>query len=151
MRTKWLDLAPFLGAILLALVCGYLLGRLVTERGALVPPPMAMRDASRPLVPTVHLDGVYNGSLRGSMIGSARIFLDGQQVVPDQSGAFLIPAGSLLTNNIEITVPEGMRFVASRRGKKYYPVDSASASALSPANRVYFSTAEEAVGAGYRR
>lgn len=151
MRTKWLDLAPFLGCILLALVCGYLLGRLVTERRSLAFTPIEMRNVSRPLIPTVRLDGVYNGSLRGSMIGSARLLLEGQQVVPDQSGAFLVPAGSLLTNKIEITVPEGMRFVASRRGQKYYPVDSVPASNLSPQNRVYFRTAAEAERAGYRR
>ncbi|MDD5103301.1 MAG: hypothetical protein PHX93_02780 [Candidatus Peribacteraceae bacterium] len=151
MRTKWLDLAPFVGALLLALVCGYLLGRLITERSALSSAPIQMRDLSRPLIPTVHLDGVYNGSLRGSMIGEARLFLGGIQITPDQSGAFLVPAGTLLTNQIEITVPAGMRFVASKRGQKYYPVDSASASNLAPANRVYFRTAEEAEGAGYRR
>jgi hypothetical protein len=151
MRTKWLDLAPFLGAILLALVCGYLLGRLITERRSLVSAPMQMRDLSRPLVPTVHLDGVYNGQLKGTMLGEARLFLEDHQVVPDQSGAFLVPAGSLLTNKIEITVPSEMRFVASRRGQKYYPVESASASNLAPANRIYFRTAEEAEGAGYRR
>jgi len=151
MRTKWLDLAPFLGAILLALICGYLLGRLITERRALPVTAMTMRDLSRPLIPTVHLDGVFNGQLKGTMLGDARLFLGSGQVMPDQSGAFLIPAGSLLTNKIEITVPAGMRFVASKRGQKYYPVESASASALAPANRVYFRTAEEAEGAGYRK
>lgn len=151
MRTKWLDLAPFLGCVLLALVCGYLLGRLVTERRSLVASPMVMRDLSRPLVATVRLDGVFNGSLKGAMRGEVRFFLGSEQVLPDASGAFLVPAGSLLTNKIEITVPEGMRFVASRRGKKYYPVDSASASNLAPANRIYFRTAAEAEGAGYRK
>lgn len=151
MRTKWLDLAPFLGAILLALICGYLLGRLITERRAFVSTPMQMRDLSRPLVSTVHLDGVYNGQLKGAMLGDARLFLGSEQVMPDQSGAFLVSAGALLINNIEITVPAGMRFVASKRGQKYYPVESASASALAPANRVYFRTAQEAEGAGYRK
>ncbi|MDO8469253.1 MAG: hypothetical protein Q7S29_05875 [Candidatus Peribacter sp.] len=151
MHKKWLDLAPFLGCVLLALVCGYLLGRLITERRTLVSVPMQMRDVSRPLVPTVRVEGVVNGQLKGSMVGSARLFLDGTQVMSDQSGAFLVPAGSLLTNKIEITVPSGMRFVASRRGKKYYPVDSASASNLAPSNRVYFRTAEEAERAGYRK
>jgi len=151
MRTKWLDLAPFLGAILLALVCGYLLGRLITERRALPNTSMEMRDLSRPLIPTVHLDGIINGSLKGTMLGEARLFLGTSQILPDGSGAFLVPAGTLLTNQIEITVPSGMRFVASRRGQKYYPVESASASALSPSNRVYFRTAEEAEGAGYRK
>lgn len=151
MHTKWLDLAPFAGALLLAFVCGYLLGRLITERRTLVSAPMQMRDLSRPLVPTVRVEGVVNGQLKGALFGEARFFLGGKQIVPDQSGSFVVPAGSLLTNTIEITVPEGMRFVASRRGKKYYPVDSASASNLAPANRVYFKTAEEAEGAGYKR
>lgn len=151
MRPKWLDLAPFIGALLLALVCGYLLGRLITERRSLVVSPMAMRDLSRPPVPTVNLEGVFNGQLKGTMIGEARFFLASKQIVPDQSGAFLVPAGTLLTNQIEITIPAGMRFVASKRGQKYYPVESASASALAPSNRIYFRTAQEAEGAGYRR
>ncbi|MDD5040992.1 MAG: hypothetical protein PHX87_01150 [Candidatus Peribacteraceae bacterium] len=151
MQKKWLDLAPFLGAVLLALVCGYLLGRLITEQRSLVKTSIEVRDLSRPPVPTVHLDGVYNGSLKGSMLGEARLFLGSTQITPDASGAFLVPAGSLLTNKVEIAIPTGMRFVASKRGQKYYPVESASASNLSPANRIYFSTAEEAEGAGYRR
>ncbi|ALM09450.1 MAG TPA: hypothetical protein DEB30_05715 [Candidatus Peribacter riflensis] len=151
MRTKWLDLAPFIGGMLLALVCGYLLGRLITERRSLPDTPITVRDLSQPIVPTIHLDGVFNGQLKGTMLGEARLFLGSKHIVPDLSGSFLVPAGTLLTNNVEITVPAGMRFVASKRGQKYYPVDSASASALSPANRVYFRTAEEAEGAGYRK
>ncbi len=151
MRSKWLDLAPFLGAILLALIVGYLLGRLITERRTLPHTPMTMRDLGRPPVPTVHIDGVFNGQIRGMMHGEARLFLAGDQILPDQSGAFLTPAGRLLVNNVEITVPDGMRFVASKRGKKYYPVTSASAANLAPENRVYFRTAEEAQAAGYRK
>jgi hypothetical protein len=42
-----------------------------------------------------------------------------------------------------------MRFVASRRGKRYYPVSSREGERLVPENRLYFRTAEEAERAGY--
>ncbi|MDD4761990.1 MAG: hypothetical protein PHZ25_03150 [Candidatus Pacebacteria bacterium] len=148
---KWLDLAPLLGAILLALIVGYLLGRLITERRTLPHTPMTMRDLGRSSVPTVHIDGVFNGQIRGMVRGEARLFLAGDQILPDQSGAFLTPAGPFLVNNVTITVPAGMRFVASKRGQKYYAITSASAANLAPENRVYFSSEEEAEGAGYRK
>lgn len=151
MLRRFLDLLPLLGALLLTLVCGYLLGRIITERRSLPSAPFIQRDLSRPPVPTVKLDGVYNSELKGSMVGNARLFLGSEQVTPDASGAFLVPAGTLLTNHVSITVPAGMRFVASRRGKKYYPVGSAAAEGLAPANRVYFHTGEEASQAGYTR
>lgn len=40
-------------------------------------------------------------------------------------------------------------FVASKDGKKYYPSDSAAAHKIKEENRVEFTTAEEAEGAGY--
>ncbi len=54
-------------------------------------------------------------------------------------------------NVIEVFVPAGMQFVASRKGKKYYAVDSAGGEKLTPENRVYFRTAAEAEAAGYQR
>ena len=52
---------------------------------------------------------------------------------------------------IEVRVPAGMQFVASRKGKKYYAVDSAGGERIVPKNRVYFETAQEAESAGYVR
>lgn len=150
MFKKWLELAPFVSALLLMFVCGYLLGRLITKRSVPLA-PFVQGDFGRPPIPTVKLEGVYNGELKGAMIGEARLFLGGKQVTTDASGAFLVSATGLLTNHVSITVPPDMRFVASRKGKKYYPVDSAAAENLAPTNRVYFKTEEEARGAGYTR
>jgi len=44
-----------------------------------------------------------------------------------------------------------MQFVASKRGKKYYPVRSGEAQRIVPENRVYFESALQAEGAGYVR
>jgi hypothetical protein len=46
---------------------------------------------------------------------------------------------------------EGMKFVASKQGKKYYPVGSAQAENLKPENRLYFPDAAAAEAAGYVR
>lgn len=45
--------------------------------------------------------------------------------------------------------PEGAKFVASKTGKKHYEIDSAQGKKIKGENRVYFTTAEEAVAAGY--
>ncbi len=46
-------------------------------------------------------------------------------------------------------VPEGMAFVASKSGKKFYPVDSAQGKKIKGDKRVFFKTEKEAEEAGY--
>jgi hypothetical protein len=99
----------------------------------------------------VHIDGIRNGSLVGSVHGDVRLVAGDHVVQPDASGAFAIHDTQLLTNVVTISIPDGMHFVASKKGKKYYPVDSASAQNLSLDNRVYFPTASAAEAAGYSR
>lgn len=40
-------------------------------------------------------------------------------------------------------------YVASRRGKRFYPVDCSAAASIVSKNRVYFNTSEEAIQKGY--
>lgn len=108
-------------------------------------------DETPPTVPVVRIDGIHNGALVGSVSGNARLVAGARIILPAASGSFAISDSKLLTNMIEIHVPPGMRFVASKRGKKYYPVTSASAAGLSPANRVYFPSAQAAEKAGYKK
>lgn len=49
----------------------------------------------------------------------------------------------------EAEVPEGMMFVASKDGKKYYSVDAAAGKKIKGDKRVYFATEAEAEEAGY--
>lgn len=105
---------------------------------------------TRSLVPTVLLHRMENGELVGEMLGSVRMFLGDDQIIPNGSGAFRVPAGILKNDVRPIAAPEGMRFVASRKGKRFYPVSSKQAQGLSPKNRVYFPTEEAAKAAGYR-
>lgn len=142
---------PAIGALLLACVFGYLAGRVVTCRLDLPQTSMTLTDDMRPPVPTVRIDGVRNGYLEGVIIGEGRLVFGGHPIVTDGSGAFRVPANPILTNAITVTVPEGMRFVASKNGSKYYAVGSSGGAQIAPINRVYFRTAAEAEAAGYTK
>lgn len=135
-------------AIFFALLLGVLLGRIVMIT-SIPSPPTVLRDDHRPLIPVVRITGVEDGSIRGSAQGEVRVFLGDQMIVPDASGAFRVPAGDLFRQVTTVRIPSGMRFVASKRGKKFYPVTSASAAKLAPQNRVYFPDEAAAELAGF--
>lgn len=56
----------------------------------------------------------------------------------------------LITPSSSTTLPDSYRFMASRRGKYYYPIKCSLAQQLSPKNRIYFLTKEEAEAKGYQ-
>lgn len=134
--------------LLLTLFClsissGFLSGRMLVRNTSVI----TLREDTRPLVPTVHIEGIRNGLLHGSVRGSARVVLG--STVLTQSGVFAVDADSLLINEISVVVPSWAAFVASERGTKYYPVSSAGGQRITPANRIYFSSEQEAENAGY--
>lgn len=141
---------PLIGCLLLALVTGYLAGRLATVRIADASIGFTVQEDTRAPVATVRLDRIETGHLVGTAIGDVRLVL-GDRPVLVQSGSFRVPAGVLLTEIIPVHIPPGMRFVASKKGKKYYSVDSANGQNIVPQNRIYFRDAAEAEAAGYRK
>lgn len=46
-------------------------------------------------------------------------------------------------------IPTNKQFVASKRGKKYYPTDCSSAQSIKVENKIYFNSSTEAEQAGY--
>jgi len=110
-----------------------------------------VKEETRSPEPTVILEGLRDGKIVGSMNGGVRMWVGEMQVLPDEEGDFAVDPGPLLVNSISVLVPEGMQFVASRRGKKYYPVLAGEAHDIVPENRVYFISAADAEEAGYRR
>lgn len=139
---------PLAGLMLLMLLLGYLIGRTVSGHVAHVPETV-LREDGRAAVPVVILEGVRDGNVVGKMQGDVRLWIGASQVVPNAEGGFAVDPGPLLVNDISVLVPEGMEFVASRRGKKYYGVRSAEGQAIVPENRMYFRSAEEAQTAGF--
>lgn len=141
----------FVSTILLSICFGYLLGRMVTNTLAFPSTPIVLQQDNRPSIPVITIEGIRNGKVEGTIIGEARLFLGSDLIIPDASGTFIAPADLFTKNEVTVLIPEEMRFVASLRGKYYYPVSSSAGEQLSPKYRVYFRTEEEAGEAGFRK
>jgi len=101
-------------------------------------------------VPTVVIAAAPPGRFEGYLTGSAHLLV-GDKLIAAGSGSFSGVMEGSLPLVVEVPVPPGMHFVASRTGKKYYAVDSAMGNRLLPKNRVYFPDRATAEAAGYRR
>ena len=132
----------------LLLLTGYLIGRLVTS-AVLPKPSITVVPDERAPVAVIRLEGVRNGQLEGETKGDVRFFL-GEKLILVQSGMLKVPVGSFFTNEIAITVPDGMKFVASKKGTYYYVVDSADGEKIVPENRLYFRDEISARNAGFK-
>jgi hypothetical protein len=140
-------LIPALG---LAFVSGLLAGSTITA-WSLKNPPMAIIEDSGSDIATVSIEGIRNGALTGKIEGDVRLSAGGKHIEAGSGGIFFINDSKVLTNIVHIDIPEGMKFVASKKGKKYYPVDSATAAQIVPQNRIYFPDELSAERAGYVR
>lgn len=134
----------------LCLLIGLLIGSLLTAWALPGAPSMQIVTTTGATVPVVTIVGIHNGSLVGSVAGGVRLIAGDSPIMPDASGSFAIKNTAVLTNVITVHIPEGMHFVASKKGKKYYPISSAGGQNIVPDNRIYFRTAEEAKNAGYK-
>ncbi len=138
-------IALLFAAFCFAISSGFLSGRLIANHRS----PITIVEDTRPQVPVITLEGVRNGLLYGEITGNALVSI-GKDLFT-QSGIFALDAGPLLRNELLVVVPPWAAFVASKNGKKYYPVDSSSGRSITPKNRVYFRHASEAEAAGYVR
>ncbi|MDO8648670.1 MAG: hypothetical protein Q7R81_02705 [Candidatus Peregrinibacteria bacterium] len=135
--------------ILLTLSLGILIGRLSMWVRMPSDIPTTVRPDVRETVPVVEIYGVRNGKVTGTAKGAVRLFLGEDLVIPDGSGAFAVVAPELLRNEVTVQVPAGMQFVASKKGKYFYRVDTAAGERIVPANRVYFPDSAAAERAGF--
>jgi len=140
----------FIGTLLLTFLVGYTFGQTVMSR-KIQDVPLTITTDTRQKVPVVIINGIENSKLVGSIAEEVRVFLDDEMVIPNASGAFAVSADSLFVNSVTVSVPEGMQFVASSRGKYYYPVISSKGERITPKNRIYFRDANAAEGAGFVR
>lgn len=136
----------FVVALVLTLCMGFVAGRLLGLHAIPAAPLRTYEDTQAP-VPTLVIDGVENGAIVGTAQGTMRVLVSGEAYVV-APGEFRIPAAAF-REVLTVRVPEGMRFVASKSGKKYYDVTSAAGGRIALENRVYFRTAADAQAAGY--
>ena len=145
---------PLLALGTVLILGGYLVGRMTTGlwwlfSGSDVFAITTRAAQEEEMVPVVHIEEVQGGRVVGSLQGTVRLFLGDTLVTPTEDGSFAQSSGVFAENIIEVLVPQGMHFVASRRGTRYYPVSSSQGERIAVQNRVYFATAQEAEEAGY--
>lgn len=140
-----------LPSFLLTLVCGLLVGSVLTAWVHAPPPALELLADPGTDVPVLKIDGIRNGALVGVAMGDMRLFAGGKPVQVTASGTFAIGDTRVLTNIVTVRPPAGMQFVASKRGKKYYPLTSSQAGTIVAENRIYFPDAQSAQRAGYTR
>ena len=138
---------------MLVVSLGYALGTfgLVVERTG-SPPPLAVlqEDVHRP-ISIVHIREINNGSITGTVGEGARLMIGDTVITASAETEFRTPAAPFLVDIIDIPIPHGALFVASKRGKNYYPVESSAGSNLAPENRLYFRGAADAEAMGYKK
>jgi len=112
-------------------------------------PTIQVVDDVRPKQAVVVLEGIRDGKIVGSLEGDVRLWIGENEVLANTGGTISVDPGPLIVNEMSVLVPQGMQFVASKRGKKYYPVLVAAGQSITPENRIYFESAEKAEAMGY--
>lgn len=140
------DLLPFAGSLVLALILGITLGEIHGRLWTIQKRPIVFTEDMRPKIPVVIINDISNGTINGTMTGTVRVF-GGEEILHPQHGSFSIPLDSL-KRVVAVSIPDGMKFVASKNGKKYYPVSSKSGMKIVQKNRIYFPDSKSAEARG---
>lgn len=134
------------------LILGVIIGKyqermLLNEKNAVLIPLEQDLNAE---VPTVKILGLKDGTLVG-MTNSAelRLTTETQIALVDDNLNFELKFNDLLRKNLLFYVPENMNYLASSQGKKFYNIYDSQAVKIAPQNRVFFTTREDALSAGY--
>jgi hypothetical protein len=135
----------------IGLTTGFSLGHYRAARAAF--PQMREMTDLNPGIATIKFLKLENGLLKGEIAGAdARLAYDTEHILSLEPGdVFEIPVYqvSLYQYYSARDLPEGINYIASKNGKYYYSVLNARAFSLTPKNRLYFKTAQEAEKAGY--
>jgi len=106
-------------------------------------------------IPMVDITDIKDGKLLGTVNQPDIRLKSGSEVaVPDQDKHFELNISNLgfaAKPDPRLKVPADAKFVASKTGKYFYALDEATAKRLNPLTRVFFTTEEEAVEAGYQK
>ncbi len=119
--------------------------------------PFEIADTIPPLA-TVVIEDAPTGTVEGHIAddplsavatGTGRVLL-GNDLVANGSGTFKGVMRGSLPKLVEVPVPAGMHYVASKNGKKFYGVTSSMGNRILPKNRVYFPDRTAAIAAGFK-
>jgi hypothetical protein len=135
----------------LVLILGYYLGTTVLRIEEVNAPEeiTVTAERERRRAPIVHVKEINDSKIIGVVGTGARLVMGEEVIIPKPDRSFEIPAKDFLVRVIDVPIPRDALFVASKRGKKYYDVNSSKGQKLVPENRLYFRSREEAEALGY--
>ncbi len=103
-------------------------------------------------IPVLTLLSIENGILKISKNNEEiRVRINDEIFIATDENIFEIPIETILPMLQKLPAPEGMNFVASKRGSTYWPLDSPRAFILSVKNRVFYKTEIDAIKDGKTR
>lgn len=105
-------------------------------------------------IPVLTLEQIENGKISGIVShGELRIILapEDKKISVLKNETFSLDIREILPMLKEVPHPEGTQFVASKRGKKFYPIDSPRAFLITSKNRTFFKDESEAEEKGFVR
>jgi hypothetical protein len=112
--------------------------------------PIVFSPMREQIVPVLTLEKIENGVLMGkSNVSEFRLQTNENNILVFHDESFRMDITDILPLSQKIPAPEGSQFVASSRGKKYWALDTPEAALLTPKNRIFFKSAEEAQSKGY--
>ena len=148
--SKFLSYTNAVAWTFLAISLGYLMASFISQIESVSAPSdirVIDRDISR-RAPIVHINEINRGSIVGIVGTGARLIIKDEAIIPSKDRSFSIPASKFLVNIVDIKVPRNTKFVASKRGRKYYPVASSRWKSLK-SELLFFRSKEEAEALGY--
>jgi hypothetical protein len=107
---------------------------------------------SGPDIPLLIFQKIENGVLYGHNKGIETRIIVGpkeEEIVALTNGDFSFSVIEILPNLSQIPAPEGMLFAASKRGTKFWALDAPEAALITPKNRIFFRSKEEAEVRGF--
>jgi hypothetical protein len=110
-------------------------------------------EISEKKTPVLRFSQIENGKIFGKIeSGEVRIFVKNKEsfiLNNSEFSEFSMDIREILPMLKEIPHPKNTKFVASKRGKKFYPLDSPRAFLVTPKNRIFFVSKEEAEKKGF--
>ena len=114
--------------------------------------PIEVVKANHERIPLIHFERIENGIMYGKTGEKELRFIVGENSIYSSfGGEFSFPVSEFLPMLKKIPSPEGALFVASKRGKRYWPLDAPEAFLLSEKNRIFFTSEEEAQNAEFKK
>ncbi|MBU0578137.1 hypothetical protein KJ742_02640 [Patescibacteria group bacterium] len=137
----------------IGLTAGYAAGYFQAMRNSF--PEIEFVDEINQGVTTIKLLDVENGNLIGKISGrNARLAYSADNILElDAESEFEIPLNQIDLEDFYVaeTIPEDTLYIASSKGKYYYSIFDKRAFNITPDNRLYFTSTEDAEQKGYQQ